>query len=193
MMAKNNKMKWTHEYRALLLQTFFNRFGEKKTWDEEGQRDMPPHKSLCLFLKEIADVFCTITGKPVSSGAVHMQIRWGLSTQDQVGKDRTRNWILNKAAAIEAGVITSHDLPSLSLQWDKKGQSIRKDEVAALDRQEHLEHISGLSVRIRQEKGVNVFEFYRDERSVFTAFTYPKAKAFALGVRYGREINHTDA
>ena len=64
------------------------------------------------------------------------------------------------------------------------------------DRQEHLEHISGLSVRIRQEKGVNVFEFYRDERSVFTAFTYPKAKAFALGVRYGREesaTNHTDA
>ena len=59
------------------------------------------------------------------------------------------------------------------------------------DRQQHLEQISGLSVRLRQEKGVNVFEFYRDERSIFTAFTYPKAKAFAHGVRCGREESAT--
>lgn len=53
------------------------------------------------------------------------------------------------------------------------------------DRREHLEAISGLCVRVRKEKGQNVFEFYSGAKQVFAAFTYKKAKCFALGVAYG--------
>jgi hypothetical protein len=56
------------------------------------------------------------------------------------------------------------------------------------DRRKHLEDISGLRVTVRKEKGQNVFEFYRHTTPVYAAFTYPKAKAFALGVCYGQRI-----
>lgn len=58
------------------------------------------------------------------------------------------------------------------------------------DRRENLERISGLTVKIRREKGQNVFEFFRRDRSVHTAFTYKKAKAFALGVCYGMSVSN---
>ena len=53
------------------------------------------------------------------------------------------------------------------------------------DRRKNLERISGLDVRIRREKGQNVFEFFRHTRMVYTVFTYPKALAFAHGVKFG--------
>lgn len=53
------------------------------------------------------------------------------------------------------------------------------------DRRKNLENISGLQVRVRKEKGQSVYEFYNGKTPVFAAFTYPKAKNFAIGVAYG--------
>lgn len=66
-----------------------------------------------------------------------------------------------------------------------------KQTVPLRDRQKTLEQLSGFLVAIRQEKGQHVFEFRQDGRSVKTYFTYPKAKAFAEGVRLGRQLPNT--
>ena len=54
------------------------------------------------------------------------------------------------------------------------------------DRISTLSNISGLEVRIRSEKGQNVFEFFMKEKTVKTCFTYNKAKVFAEGVLFGK-------
>jgi len=59
------------------------------------------------------------------------------------------------------------------------------------DRKATLERISGLTVTIRTEKNQRVFSFARPETPhlhVKEAWTYPKAKCFAEGVRVGRDL-----
>lgn len=56
------------------------------------------------------------------------------------------------------------------------------------DRIKTLEAISGLTVVARVEKGQNVFEFYDNGVTVKTAFTYNKAKLYAEGVQFGRNV-----
>jgi hypothetical protein len=57
------------------------------------------------------------------------------------------------------------------------------------DRVDTLEKISGLEVRCRKEKAQNVFEFYSNNKCVKACFTYDKAKLFAEGICFGKEIN----
>lgn len=57
------------------------------------------------------------------------------------------------------------------------------------DRKKTLESLSGMEVRLRDEKNQTVYEFRRlgIKKDVVTAFfSYPKAKAFAEGVNFGR-------
>ncbi len=59
------------------------------------------------------------------------------------------------------------------------------------ERCETLAGISGLVVTTRFDKDQRVFMFARPEephRHVKEAYTYPKAKLFAEGVRLGREL-----
>lgn len=54
----------------------------------------------------------------------------------------------------------------------------------------YLSFISGLLVKIRHEKGNNVFDFYLPDGKiqVKTVFTYPKAKVFAEGISIGKKM-----
>lgn len=54
----------------------------------------------------------------------------------------------------------------------------------------YLSFISGLLVKIRHEKGTNVFDFYLPDGKiqVKTVFTYPKAKVFAEGISIGKKM-----
>jgi hypothetical protein len=56
------------------------------------------------------------------------------------------------------------------------------------DRIKTLEDISGLVVVARIEKSQNVFDFFDNGVTVKTVFTYNKAKLFAEGVQYGRNL-----
>jgi hypothetical protein len=51
-----------------------------------------------------------------------------------------------------------------------------------------LERISGLAVTIRQDKNQRVFVFANGSQTVKEAWTYPKAKMFAEGIRLGRTL-----
>jgi len=58
-----------------------------------------------------------------------------------------------------------------------------------LDRIQHLQDLSGLCVVIRRiRRQCNLFQFFSQGRIVFATHTYPKAKAFAFGVRYGSRL-----
>jgi hypothetical protein len=56
------------------------------------------------------------------------------------------------------------------------------------DRVANLEKWSGLEVHYYFRRGVRYFVFGPPSRPIKTYHTYPKAKAFALGVAYGRKL-----
>jgi len=58
------------------------------------------------------------------------------------------------------------------------------------DRIKTLEEISGLSVGTRKKEGVNYFIFRYKGKNVKSTHSYPKAKCFAEGVKFGRVKAH---
>jgi hypothetical protein len=66
-----------------------------------------------------------------------------------------------------------------------------EEDVVAADpelRSKHLEMLSGLTVTHTYQKNQNHFEFRYMDRIVIAFFTYPKALAFAKGVKFGRTL-----
>lgn len=55
---------------------------------------------------------------------------------------------------------------------------------------QYLSFISGLTVKMRREKNVNVFDFYlpSNQIQVKTIFNYKKAKVFAEGISIGKKM-----
>jgi hypothetical protein len=56
-----------------------------------------------------------------------------------------------------------------------------------------LQRISGLAVTHYREKGQSVYQFFglddfTHAKAIKTCFTYPKAKLFAQGVAYGKQL-----
>ena len=62
-----------------------------------------------------------------------------------------------------------------------------------MERDKYLSSLSGLNVVIRKEKNRNFYAFVCGDHDVTGFWTYPKAKAFAEGVDYGRRtiVNKT--
>jgi hypothetical protein len=106
-------VKWTHELRILVYRRLTQEFGPYRTW---GMADYPRNNKANyeLSLKDIARFISQLTGQPFAWTAIQQQIRWGYSKQAGItNPNHARNYILNKAAAIEAGFICSKDLPSM--------------------------------------------------------------------------------
>lgn len=56
-----------------------------------------------------------------------------------------------------------------------------------------LQRISGLAVTHYRERGQSVYQFFALEdfnhsKAIKTCFTFPKAKLFAQGVEYGKQL-----
>ena len=96
-------------------------------------RSYYPAKDRALFLKalsELAVLFSQMTGREITSGAVSAQLAWATTTQREL-KDCSlvRNYILNKAAALEVGFIGLGDLPEgLIMTGYTKDRPIRTHE-----------------------------------------------------------------
>lgn len=62
-------------------------------------------------MKELASYFCRQTGKSFEWSALHQQMKWGVTTQPRVkNAGFAYLYILNKAAALETGFISSAEL-----------------------------------------------------------------------------------
>ena len=99
--------KWTHAMRVQMFMRVVEVFGQYKTWTFGTDS-----KKFRKFLEEYADGLTKTTGEEFTAGAVKNQIDWAVA-QQRVMKDTAciRNWIVNRAAALEADLISYSDLP----------------------------------------------------------------------------------
>lgn len=104
---------WTHELRKKVFVRLLNEFGPHRTW---GNARSPQGKArqYKIVLAELAAEISTQLGRAVKSTAVGQQVDWGITKQIPMrDQARVRSFILNKAAALEAGMISTSDLPFL--------------------------------------------------------------------------------
>jgi len=62
-------------------------------------------------MEELADSLRKITGTDFKDGGPGMQFEWAVATQANISGGHVHTFILNKAAAYEAGFITSREMP----------------------------------------------------------------------------------
>ena len=113
--------KWTKENRELLFKRVYQEFGSVENWQSRtnptGDKD-----DYVNFLSDMSVAFSTLTRKNVSPKGVKQQIDWAVQHSQKSCQSRGHvyNFIMNRAAAIEAGVIKSSDLPEMALFEVKK-------------------------------------------------------------------------
>jgi hypothetical protein len=107
-------IKWTHQLRCEIYSNLKNDFGTVENWKAST---VPTREA---FYEKMRLRLLEIVNEPeieLSDLAVKQQIEWGIITKQPSINEAgfVRNWILNKAAAIETGLINSGDLPEILL------------------------------------------------------------------------------
>jgi len=105
-------MKWTQEMRRKLYSRLVQDFGPYNVW---GAKIEPKDKKVQFdkVLAELAIQFSKEAGHFILASAVRAQVNWATTSQMEM-KDpsRIRNFVLNKAAALDAGFISASELPT---------------------------------------------------------------------------------
>ena len=104
----NTRSTWSHEMRVLICSTLRMTFGKS----ENGK--LPGETVLVLACyARLARYFSEVTGQKISLGAVQQQARWAIHQPEDVASlapGHWRNFVCNKAAALEAGLIGQSDI-----------------------------------------------------------------------------------
>ncbi len=115
-------MKWTQEMRRSLYSRLVKDFGPYNAW---GVKIEPKDRKdeFAKVLAELAIQFSKEAGHFILASAVQAQINWAITSEMEM-KDpsRIRNFILNKAAALDAGFISASELPTrITCEFGKPG------------------------------------------------------------------------
>jgi len=115
----NRKQKWTHELRVIVFSAIMKEFGEYNSFDgyfcPKGES-----QKLNELLEKLQVTLKIISENDFSQDAIKQQIAFAITKQDSFNsKGHVYNWILNTAAALEAGYITSNILPDVTLSEKK--------------------------------------------------------------------------
>jgi hypothetical protein len=114
-------IKWTQELRRVLYARLTMEFGSHDKWVmlsyPEGQKARY-HE----VLKELAKYFSQLTGERFAWTAVQQQVDWGRTRQEEIRANYLRQYILNKAAAIEMGFLPASSLPIAVLTEMTRGK-----------------------------------------------------------------------
>lgn len=105
-------MKWTQEMRVKLYSRLVKDFGPYNVWGAKGE---PKDKQVQFHkvLTELAMEFSREAGHLILANVVHAQINWATTSQKEMkDQSRIRNFVLNKAAALDAGFISASELPT---------------------------------------------------------------------------------
>jgi len=105
-------MKWTQEMRRKLYSRLVKDFGPYNVW---GAKIEPKDKKVHFYkvIAELAMQFSKEAGHFIIASAVHAQINWATTSQKEMkDQSRIRNFVLNKAAALDAGFISASELPT---------------------------------------------------------------------------------
>ncbi len=102
---------WTHERRKDLYTKVIKEVGAFSTWTG-ARAPLSKKEKYDALLWDLSDQFRRETGEIISPAAVEQQIDWAITKQKEM-KDQShvRNFILNKAAALEVGFLSTADLP----------------------------------------------------------------------------------
>jgi len=105
-------MKWTQEMRRSLYSRLVKDFGPYNVWAAK----IEPKDKRDEFYKVLAELtmqFSKEAGHLILADVVQTQINWATSSQKEMkDQSRIRNFILNKAAALDAGFISASELPT---------------------------------------------------------------------------------
>ena len=105
-------MKWTQKIRGELYSRLVKDFGPYSVW---GAKIEPFGKKVQFYkvLAELATQFSEEAGHIIPASAVHAQIHWATTSPREMNNQfRIRNFVLNKAAALDAGFISASGLPT---------------------------------------------------------------------------------
>jgi len=87
-------------------------FGPYNVW---GAKIEPKGKKIQFYtvLAELAMQFSKEAGHIILASVVQAQINWATTSQKEMkDQSRIRNFVLNKAAALDAGFISASELPT---------------------------------------------------------------------------------
>jgi hypothetical protein len=114
MPARPGQVKWTHELRKIVFARLTMEFGPHSNWGGKDARYPQGNKDRFEAVKEeLARYLSTLTGKSFVATSLEKQIDWACTAQNRVqDSGHARQFILNKAAALEAGFLQQSDLPS---------------------------------------------------------------------------------
>lgn len=104
------KNKWNYVNRYQLFANIVERFGAHAEWPKESRPANAEEYE--AFLREFAETVQEENGNNTTVAAIKQQIAWAITKQPRLWKPiQLRNYILNKAAALETGFIETKNLP----------------------------------------------------------------------------------
>lgn len=104
------RVKWTHENRTTLYKRIVEAVGPFETWNGAAYPRGGRYKLEQIYRQFAREM--TERGYPTTWRAVQNQVLWGITRQDKtkVNIRHMRTFILNKAAAIQSGLIQPKSL-----------------------------------------------------------------------------------
>ena len=104
--------KWTRDIRYHVFSRLFAKFGPVKTWNSKHNPSGKKQDFDKLIL-ELSNEIKANFGISVTPMAIINQIDWGIQERQSVMRHsgHVYNWIVNRASALETGLISYSDLP----------------------------------------------------------------------------------
>ena len=99
---------WTNEIRVTMYQVLVREFGSHDSWTRESHPGN--RREYDALLQRLAQGVTNKSGRRVTPAAVEQQIMFAKTRQRFINKRQLRQFMLNKAAAIEAGFISAESL-----------------------------------------------------------------------------------
>ena len=109
-------MKWDQSIRRIVYEKIKKEFGHCSTWKSRtnptGDKD-----DFDFILHDISIALEILTGEKFEETAIKAQIAWGLQKKQSECSSigMVSNFILNRAIALEVGIISPADLPNFAL------------------------------------------------------------------------------
>lgn len=117
--------KWTQGIRTFLYGYLVKKFGTFETWKSEVH-PVNSQKEFYADLPVLAAMISKTMGQQVRWTAVHQQIKFATTSQPTLTtQGSVCNFILNKAAALEAGFLRGKDMPKFLMTTTMKQAMIK--------------------------------------------------------------------
>jgi len=104
-------MTWTQNRRQELYSRLMTEIGSHHLWDAKI-KPVSKRPQFDKLLTTLAHEFCQETGETFAESAIQQQINFATTTERILrNRSHIRSFVMNKAAALDAGFILSSSLP----------------------------------------------------------------------------------